>query len=169
MLAVSLDCPFVLYTLCWQFLWIVPSSCVPYVGSFSGLSLRLVYPMLAVSLDCPFVLCTLCWQFLWIVPSPCVPHVGSFSGLSLRLVYPMLAVSLDCPFVLCILCCQFLWIVPSLFSNVYFYFIVLIYMKHWQYIAPFALNNNHSSWNLSMPNTLDQGLCLEETGIKNKR
>jgi hypothetical protein len=84
MLAVSLDCPFVLCTLCWQFLWIVPSSCVPYVGSFSGLSLRLVYPMLAVSLDCPFVLCTPCWQFLWIVPSSCVPYVASFSGLSLR-------------------------------------------------------------------------------------
>jgi hypothetical protein len=102
-----------LCTICWQFLWIVPSSCIPYVGSFSGLSLRLVYPMLAVSLDCPFVLCTLCWQFLWIVSSSCVPYVVSFSGLSLRLVYPMLAVSLDCPFVLCTLCWQFLWIVPS--------------------------------------------------------
>ena len=245
------DYPFVLWTLCCQFLSIVsfvlplrlvypmlpesldcqflitPSSCVPYVASFSGLSvfdypfvlcnlccqflwivrfwlpLRLVYPMLPVSLDCrflitpsscvpyvasfsglsvfdyPFVLCTLCCQFLWIVdfwlplrlvypmlpvsldcpflitPSSCVPYVTSFSGLSvlitpssccqflwivcfwlpLRLVYPMLPVSLDCPFlitpsscvpnvasfsglsvsnypfVLCTLCCQFLWIV----------------------------------------------------------
>ena len=243
--------PFVLCTLCYQLLWIVsfwlplrlvypmlpvslgcqfcitPSSCVPYVASFSGLSvlitpssccqflwivcfwlpLRLVYPMLPVSLDCPFlitpsscvpyvasfsglsvfdypfVLCTLCCQFLWIVrfwlplrlvypmlpvsldcpflinPSSCVTYVTSFSGLSvsdypfvlwtlccqflsivsfvlpLRLVYPMLPVSLDCPFliipsscvpnvasfsglfvsdypfVLCTLCCQFLWIV----------------------------------------------------------
>ena len=187
------DYPFVLCTLCCQFLWIVrfwlplrlvypmlpvsldclflitPSSCVPYVTSFSGLSvsdypfvlwticcqflsiisfvlpLRLVYPILPVSLDCqfwlplrlvasfsglsvfdyPFVLCTLCYQSLWIV---------SF-WLPLRLVYPMLPVSLDCPFlitpsscvpyvasfsglsvfdypfVLCTLCCQFLWIV----------------------------------------------------------
>ena len=248
------DYPFVLCTLCYQFLWIVsfwlplrlvypmlpvsldcpflitpitPSSCVPNVASFSGLSvsdypfvlytqccqflwivcfwlpLRLVYPMLPVSLDCPFlitpsscvpyvasfsglsvfdypfVLCTLCYQFLWIVsfwlplrlvdhmlpvsldcqfcitPSSCVPYFSSFSGLSvlitpssccqflwivcfwlpLRLVYPMLPESLDCqflitpsscvpyvasfsglivfdyPFVLCTLCCQFLWIV----------------------------------------------------------
>ena len=187
------DYPFVLCTLCYQLLWIVsfwlplrlvypmlpvsldcqfcitPSSCVPYVASFSGLSvlitpssccqflwivcfwlpLRLVYPMLTVSLDCPFL----------ITPSSCVPYVASFSGLSvfdypfvlcnlcnqflwivsfwlpLRLVYPMLPVSLDCPFlitpsscvpnvasfsglsvsdypfVLCTLCCQFLWIV----------------------------------------------------------
>ena len=191
------DYPFVLCTLCCQFLWIVrswlplrlvypmlpvslycpflitPSSCVPYVASFSGLSV----------FDYPFVLCTLCCQFLWIVrfwlplrlvypmlpvsldcpflinPSSCVTYVTSFSGLSvsdypfvlwtlccqflsivsfvlpLRLVYPMLPVSLDCPFliipsscvpnvasfsglfvsdypfVLCTLCCQFLWIV----------------------------------------------------------
>ena len=40
MLPVSLDCPFVLCTLCCQFLWIVPSSCVPYVASFSRLSFR---------------------------------------------------------------------------------------------------------------------------------
>ena len=163
MLPVSMDCPFL----------ITPSSCVPYVASFSGLSV----------FDYPFVLCNLWYQFLWIVsfwlplclvdtmlpvsldcqflitPSSCVPYVASFSGLSvfdypfvlctqccqflwivrfwlpLRLVYPMLPVSLDCPFlitpsscvpyltsfsglsvfdyyfVLCTLCCQFLWIV----------------------------------------------------------
>ena len=187
------DYPFVLCSLCCQFLWIVrfwlplrlvypmllvsldsqflitPSSCVPYVASFSGLfvfdypfvlctlccqflcivrfslPLRLVYPMLPASLDCqflithsscvpyvasfsrlsvlyyPFILCTLCCQFLWIVsfdypfvllpvslnclfpitPSSCVPNVASFSGLSVS----------DYPFVLCTLCCQFLWIV----------------------------------------------------------
>jgi hypothetical protein len=112
--------PFVLCALCCQFLWIVrfllplrlvypmlpasldcqflitPSSCVPYVASFSGLSvlilpLRLVYPMLPVSLDCSFL----------ITPSSCVPYVASFSGLSV----------FDYPFVLCTLCCQFLWIV----------------------------------------------------------
>ena len=159
MLPVSLDCPFL----------ITPSSCVPYVASFSGLSvfdypfvlctlccqflwivcfwlpLHLVYPMLPVSLDCqflitpwscvpyvasfsrlsvlyyPFVLCTLFCQFLWIVsfdypfvllpvsldclflitPSSCVPYVTRVSGLSVS----------DYPFVLCTLCCQFLWIV----------------------------------------------------------
>ena len=104
---VYLSC--VLCTLCYQFLWIVyswlplwysltficPLSCVPYVASFSGLSicdcpfgilwrlfvLCLVYPILPVSLDCPFlitplvfsnvylscVLCNLCCQILWIV------------------------------------------------------------------------------------------------------
>ena len=161
MVPVSLDCPFL----------ITPSSCVPYVASFSWLSVS----------DYPFVLCTLCCQFLWIVPfwlplrlvypmlpvsldcpffitpSSCVPYVTSLSGMSvsdylfvlctlccqflsifsfvlpLRLVYPMLPVSLDCqfwlplrlvasfselsvsdyPFVLCILCCQFPWIVRS--------------------------------------------------------
>ena len=127
--------PFVLCTLCYQLLWIVsfwlpirlvypmlpvsldcqfcitPSSCVPYVASFSGLSvlitpssccqflwivcfrlpLRLVYPMLPVSLDCQFL----------ITPSFCVPYVASLSGLSV----------FDYPFVLCNLCNQFLWIV----------------------------------------------------------
>ena len=133
------DYPFVLCTLCCQFLWIVrfwlplrlvypmlpvsldcpflitPSSCVPYVASFSGLScfwlpLRLVYPMLPVSLDCPFL----------ITPSSCVPYVASFSGLSV-LITPSSCVPyvasfsglsvFDYPFVLCTLCCQFLWIV----------------------------------------------------------
>ena len=111
-------------------LWFFPSYCVPYVASFSGLSLffcfvlctlccqflwivfgvflRIMHPMLPVSLDCvvvfSVVLCTLCCQFLWIV-----------FGFFLRIVYPMLPVSLDCvvvfSFVLCTLCCQFLWIV----------------------------------------------------------
>ena len=129
------DYPFVLCTLCCQFLWIVrfllplrlvypmlpaylecqflitSSSCVPYVASFSRFSV-LYYP---------FVLCTLCCQFLWIVsfdypfvllpvslnclflitPSSCVSYVASFPGLSV----------LDYPFVLCTQCCQFLWIV----------------------------------------------------------
>ena len=148
------DYPFVLCTLCCQFLWIV---CF-------WLPLRLVYPMLPVSLDCqflitpsscgpyvasfsrlsvlyyPFVLCTLFCQFLWIVsfdtPSSCCQFLWIVCfWLPLRLVYPMLPESLDfqflitpssCvpyvasfsglfvfdyPFVLCTLCCQFLWIV----------------------------------------------------------
>jgi uncharacterized membrane protein len=129
---------FVLCTLCYQFLWIVhcfachrlvypmlpvsldcplfclSSSCVPYVTSFSGLSIIFLV----------FALCTLCYQFLWIV------HCFS----CLFLVYPMLPVSLDCPlfcfslscvpyvtsfyglsivflvFALCTLCYLFLWI-----------------------------------------------------------
>ena len=88
MLPVSLDCPFL----------ITPSSCVPYVpyvASFSGLSV-FDYPfvLLPVSLDCPFL----------ITLSSCVPYVASFSGLSV----------FDYPFVLCTLCCQFLWMPVSL-------------------------------------------------------
>ena len=101
MLPVSLDCQFL----------ITPSSCGPYVASFSRLSV-LYYP---------FVLCILCYQFLWIVsfwlplrivdhmlpvsldcqfcitPSSCVPYFASFSGLSV-LITPSS-------------CYQFLWIV----------------------------------------------------------
>jgi hypothetical protein len=73
----SLSCDCLVYPICCQFLWIVfvlclscvsymlPVSldclclvtvlCTLYVASFSGLSLRLVYPI--------------CCQFLWIVPS----------------------------------------------------------------------------------------------------
>ena len=54
------DYPFVLCTLCCQFLWIVRF----------WLPFRLVYPMLPVSLDCPFL----------ITPSSCVPYVASFYG-----------------------------------------------------------------------------------------
>ena len=77
---------YVVFLLCFS------SSCVPYVASFSGLSV----------FDYPFVLCTLCCQFLWIVRFwlP-LRLVASFSGLSV----------FDYPFVLCTLCCQFLWIV----------------------------------------------------------
>jgi hypothetical protein len=103
MLPVSLDCLFL----------ITPSSCVPYVTSFSGLSVS----------DYPFVLWTICCQFLSIV---------SFV-LPLRLVYPILPVSLDCQFclplrlvarfsglsvfdylfVLCSLCYQILWVIKN--------------------------------------------------------
>ena len=124
-----LCCVFVLFflcSLCCQFLRIFcdcPSSCVPYVASFSGsfvIALRLVYPMLPVSPDLfwlPFVLCTLCCQFLrtfFDCPSSCVRYVASFSApfpIAVRLVYPMLPVFPDLswlPFVLCTLCCQFL-------------------------------------------------------------
>ena len=151
MLPVSLDCLFfitpsvlsniylscVLRTIFCQFLWIIifllplgysltcicPVSCIPYVASFSGLSifdcpfgilwrlfvLCLVYPMLPVSLDCPFliapsvfsnvylscVLCTLCCQFLWIFL------------FWLSLPYSLTFI---CPVSCVPLCCQFLWI-----------------------------------------------------------
>ena len=52
MLSESLDCPFVLCTLCWQFLWIVPSSCVPYVANFYGLSLRYSLTLLTNNSHC---------------------------------------------------------------------------------------------------------------------
>jgi hypothetical protein len=110
LLPVSLDCPFVLCTVCCQFLWIVPSSCARFVASFSGLSsscARYVASFSGLS-------------------SSCARYVASFSGLSLRLVHGMLPVSLDCPFVLCTVCCQFLWIVSSVFSNVYLESPVLI-------------------------------------------
>jgi hypothetical protein len=105
MLPVSLDCP----------LFCLSSSSVPYVTSFSRLSIVLLV----------IVLCTLCYQFLWIVhcfachrlvypmlpvfldcplfclSSFCVPYVTSFSGLSIVLLV----------IVLCTLCYQFLWIV----------------------------------------------------------
>jgi hypothetical protein len=58
------DCPFLLCTLCCQFLWIV----------HLWLPRRLVYPMLPVSLDCSSL----------IAPSSCVPYVASFSGLSMQ-------------------------------------------------------------------------------------
>jgi hypothetical protein len=164
MLSDSLDCPFViaplvfsnvnlscvLCTLCCQILWIVhlwlplwysltficPVSCVPYVASFSGLSifdcpfgilwclfvLCLVYPMLPVSLDCPFMIaplvvcdvyffcvsCTLCCQFLWIVYF-WLPFGILWRLFVLCLEYPMLSVSRDCIFV----------ISPLVFSDVY--------------------------------------------------
>jgi hypothetical protein len=101
--------PCVLCTLCCQFLWIVlfialrysltficPVSCVPYVASFSGLSLFIAHSVFSnIYLSC--VLCTVCCQFLWIVPIYC-----PFSILKhlfvLCLVYPILLVCLDFPF-----------------------------------------------------------------------
>ena len=112
MLPVSLYClflffpPFVLCTLCYQFLYIV-YFCFP-------LPLCLVYPMLPVSLYCPFL----------IAPSSCVHYVASFTVLSI----------LDCPFVLCTLCCQFHCIVyfllPLQCSLTFIYVKVFIHATH---------------------------------------
>jgi hypothetical protein len=66
MLPVSLDCP----------LFCLSSSCVPYVTSFSRLSIVLLVIVLytlcyqffwIVFVLLVIVLCTLCYQFLWIV------------------------------------------------------------------------------------------------------
>ena len=125
MLPVSLDC--VVFLFCFS------PSCLPYVGSFSGL-----WSGFALFLS---VFSTLCCQFLWIVLCFCF--------VSLRLLYPMLPVSLDCVVflfyfspsclsyvtsfsglcfvfvlffsVLSTLCYQFLWIVEcfSLFLSVF--------------------------------------------------
>ena len=79
----------VLCTLCYQFLWIVlfwlplwysltficPVSCVPYVTSFSGLSISAPLVFSNVYLSC--VLCTLCFQFLWIVHCFYCPSIFS--------------------------------------------------------------------------------------------
>ena len=82
MLAVSLDCPFLL-PFRYSLTCICPVSCAPYVASFSGLSifdctfgilqhlfvLCLVYPMLPVSLDCPFLIAPSVFSNMYL---PCV-------------------------------------------------------------------------------------------------
>jgi hypothetical protein len=129
-LPVSLDCPRV----------IAPSSCVPYVTSFSWLStldsprlivhswlpLRLVYTTLPFSLDCPLLIapcplliatldCSLLIVHSWLSTLDCPLLIVHF-WLPLRLVYPTLPVFLDCP----------LLIAPSVCSNVYSYYNIFI-------------------------------------------
>ena len=85
------------------FWWFFLSSCVPYVSSFSGLSIVFVLPFVFSNVYLSCVLCTLCFQFLWIVycffialwysltficPVSCVPYVSSFSGLSIVFLLP---------------------------------------------------------------------------------
>ena len=65
MLPVSLDCPFLL-PLRYSLTFICPVSCVPYVASFSGLSLFII-PSVFSNMYLSCVLCTLCCQCLWIV------------------------------------------------------------------------------------------------------
>ena len=127
----------VLFTLCYQFLWIVLFHC-PFGILQHLFAMCLVYPMLPVSLNCPFliapsvfshiylscVLCTLCCQFLWIFhfclslryslaficPVSCVPYVTSFSGLYF-FIAPSVFSNIGFSCVLCTLCYQFLWVV----------------------------------------------------------
>ena len=85
------------------FLFCFSSSCVPYVGSFSGKALIYVICVCLLYTYCVFVsffvLCTLCWQFLWessYLRYLCLftIHILCFCFVFLCLVYPMLAVSL---------------------------------------------------------------------------
>ena len=86
------------------FLFSFSSSCVPYVGSFSGKALFYVICVCLLYTCCVFVLfffvlCTLCWQFLWkgsYLRYLCLftINVLCFCFVFLRLVYPMLAVFL---------------------------------------------------------------------------
>ena len=86
------------------FLFCFSSSCVPYVGSFSGKALIYVICVCLLYTYCVFVLfffvlCTLCWQFLWegsYLRYLCLftINVLCFCFVFLRLVYPMLTVSL---------------------------------------------------------------------------
>ena len=86
------------------FLFCFSSSCVPYVGSFSGKALIYVICVCLLYTYCVFILlffalCTLCWQFLWqgsYLRYLCLLTINvlCFCFVFLRLVYPMLAVSL---------------------------------------------------------------------------
>jgi hypothetical protein len=99
---------FFLCTQCCLFLWIFlfllplrysltficPVSCVPYVASFSGLSIFL----------------PLRYSLTFICPVSCVPYVASFSGLSFCIAPSVFSnIYLSC--VMSTLSCQFLWIV----------------------------------------------------------
>ena len=97
MLSISLNCSFVI-ALRYSLTFICSVSCVPYVVSFSGLSIYYC-PTVFSYVYLSHVLCTLCCQSLWIV------HLLLPYGIILRLfvpclVYLMLLVSLDCPFVI---------------------------------------------------------------------
>jgi hypothetical protein len=127
MLPVSLDCQFFLLPLRYSLTFICPVSCVPYVASFSGLSIFFIapsvfsnvylscvltcVPMLPVSLDCLFCFIALRYSLTFICPVSCVPYVSSFSGLSILFYCPSVFSNVYLPCVLCTLCCQFLWIV----------------------------------------------------------
>ena len=83
------------------FLFCFSSSCVPYVGSFSGKALIYVICVCLPYTYCVFVLfffvlCTLCWKFLWEGSYLCLftLHILCFCFVFHRLVYPMLTVSL---------------------------------------------------------------------------
>jgi hypothetical protein len=111
MLSVSQDCPFMIAPCVFSNVccpWLV--SCVPYVASFSGLSISdCSFSILYRLLSSTCVLCTLCCQFLRIVHFwLLLVYSLMFVVLDLCPVFPMLPVSQDCPFL----------IAPFVFSNV---------------------------------------------------
>ena len=84
------------------FLFCFSSSCVPYVGSFSGSFTLFVFVYYTHIV------------FLFCFSSSCVPYVGSFSGKALIYVICVCLLYTYCVFVLfffvlCTLCWQFLW------------------------------------------------------------
>ena len=126
MFLVSLDCLFCFIALWYSLTFICPVSCLPYVASFSGLSILFYCPSVFSNVYLPCVLCTLCCQFCldclfcfialrysltFICPVSCVPYVSSFSELSILFYCPSVLSNVYLSCVLCTLCCKFLWIV----------------------------------------------------------
>ena len=117
------------------FLFCFSSSCVPYVGSFSGRTLIYVICVCLLYTYYVFVLFFFVYVgsfpgrllftlfvfvyykrivFLFCFSSSCVPYVDSFSGKALIYVICVCLLYTYCVFVLfffvlCTLCCQFLW------------------------------------------------------------
>jgi hypothetical protein len=104
-----------------------PSSCVPYVASFSGFSLRLVYPMLPVSL---------CFS------SSCVSYVASFSGFYF----------FDCPFSN-LFRSPVILLLPLLFKQYFSYIVAVSFIggenhrpasSHWQTLSYNVESSKHT-------------------------
>ena len=144
-----------------MFLFCFSSSCVPYVGSFSGKALIYVICVCLLYTYCVFVLfffvlCTLCWQFLWegsYLRYLCLftINVLCFCFVFLRLVYPMLAVSLGvsylrylCLFTIHILCFYFVFlrlVYPMLavsLGGLLFTLFVFVYYTHIVFLFCFS-------------------------------
>ena len=134
MLPVSLDC---------QFFFIAPSvfsnvslscvlTCVPYVASFSGLSILLLPLRYSLTFICPvscvpYVASFSGLSIFFIAPSvfsnvslfcvlTCVPYVASFSGLSILLLPLRYSLTFICP----VSCVPYV----ASFSNVYLLYII---------------------------------------------
>ena len=106
------------------FWWFFLSSCVPYVSSFSGLSIVFVLPFVFSNVYLSCVLCTLCFQFLWIV------YCFFYCPLVFSNVY------LSC--VLCTLCFQFLWIVYCFFIALRYSLTFICPVSCVPYVASFS-------------------------------
>jgi hypothetical protein len=125
MLPVSLDCLFCFIALRYSLTFICPVSCVPYVASFSGLSILFIDFRYSLTFICPvscvpyvssfsglsILFIDFRYSLTFICPVSCVPYVASFSGLSILFYCPSVFSNVYLSCVLCTLCCQFLWIV----------------------------------------------------------